>query len=123
MSFTPEHKMMLDGIRYSIREITDELIDWAENAMDHHGPDAVNPDPIALAVHLRILTDLARDAAQARDHLASLMAPVVRANPSTFREPLPGIGLLKVGADTTRHDYDDAALASRLARAVTHNAD
>lgn len=119
MQLDAEHRMMLDGIRHSIREITDELIDWADNAYNDHGCDAVNPDPIALAVHLKILTDLARDATQARDHLAQLMAADVRANPATFAEPIEGIGLIKVGNDYRRDEWDNEALASKLAAALS----
>jgi hypothetical protein len=114
-----EHRMMLDGIRFSLREITDTLTEWADEIMEQHGPDSSDPDPIALAVNLRTLTDLARDAAQARDHLARMMAPVVRAHPATFAEPIEGVGLLKVGADSTRHEWDDDALRSKLAGTLT----
>lgn len=124
------HRQMLDGIRYSIREITDELADWADNAYERHGQhgtdpvgNPTDPDPIALAVHLKVLTQLARDAAQARDHLASLMASDVRKHPKTFAEPIEGIGMVKVGADSTKHEWDNDAIASRIARAASYDHD
>ena len=50
------------------------------------------------------------------------MARDVRKHPSTFAEPIEGIGLVRVGADSTTHEWDHDALRSKLIGAVTEEA-
>lgn len=93
--------------------VMNEIDRWPDEALADHGDDARS-----LAAHLRILTDLARAAAGARDHLANRMADVVKKVPRDQRQ-IPNVGTLDVRGGATKHRYDAELMVGAAAKAVS----